>query len=391
MKSTVVVAGIAVVCGLALGVAIAFVQSRPLEVSIESTNTQGAASDSGPEVGADEQLPAAQFDETIYNFGSMQRNTSLSHDFYVKNTGQSTLHIEVGSTTCKCTVGELATNSLAPGQETEIHLEWTAKTGAGPFRHGATLVTNDPKQPRVELVVEGDVVEAKMLRPQDFYFGNVPAGNTKQVEVFLMAFLQDEVKILSHQVHGENLEDQFDIEFVPCKPDELPEPEAHAGVKMVATFHAGTTIGPMVGSLAIETDLRETSKMDIPIMANVIGDLSIFGAGWIPREGLLRLGAFSSDKGKQARLNISIRGEHADDTKLEVASVRPKQLQASLGEPRKMKEGLVHVPLLVEVPPGTRPMARRGAEFDEVAEIVISTTNPQTPQLKLQVEFAVLP
>ncbi len=104
---------------------------------------------------------------------------------------------------------------------------------------------------------------------------------------------------------------------------------------------------------------------------------------------MLRLGQVRSDEGKQTRLIIAIRGEHAETTELKVASVSPTELHATLGPSRRMAAQLVHVPLIVEIPAGTRPMLRRSERFGEAAEIAISTTHPETAQLKLQVEFAV--
>ncbi len=117
--------------------------------------------------------------------------------------------------------------------------------------------------------------------------------------------------------------------------------------------------------------------------------MSLFGPGWLAKRGVLRLGQIRSEEGKQIRLIVSIRGEHAGTTELKIAKVHPDELHATLGSSRKMGEQLVHVPLIVEVPAGARPMIRRSERFGETAEIVISTTHPETSQLKLQVEFAV--
>ena len=84
-----------------------------------------------------------------------------------------------------------------------------------------------------------------------------------------------------------------------------------------------------------------------------------------------------------------IRGEDADQVKLSVASVDPPELVAKLGEPKKIKEGLVHVPLVIEVPPGTPPMARLDIDQHDEARVVLKTTHPDVPEMVLGVRFAV--
>jgi hypothetical protein len=390
MKSTIGIILLAVLGGLLLGAVLAAVQSRPMAVAylFQATSAPDDSARDGEAVHSPG-APNVQLEETVYNFGSMEQGTSLSHVFKVHNTGGSLLQLEVGSTTCKCTAGDLSTQEVAPGEMTEVTLEWTAKTPPGPFRHGATLITNDPLQLRVELYVEGAVVESTSVVPSEFYFGNVQAGETRQEALYLLAFSQDEIEIRSHRFSDPEIAKQVGLKMEPCQRSDLPKPDARAGVRVEATLHAGRTLGPILAWITVETNLERAGKIDIPLVANVIGDISLFGPGWLAKRGVLRMGQIRSEEGKQVRLIISMRGEHAGTTELKIAKVQPDELHATFGPSRKMGDQLVHVPLIVEVPAGTRPMIRRSERFGETAEIVISTTHPQTSQLKLQVEFSV--
>jgi hypothetical protein len=49
------------------------------------------------------------------------------------------------------------------------------------------------------------------------------------------------------------------------------------------------------------------------------------------------------------------------------------------------------VPLTIEVPPGTRPMARMGEDQGGEGEIVLATTHPGTSSIRLRVYFTVQP
>ena len=61
----------------------------------------------------------------------------------------------------------------------------------------------------------------------------------------------------------------------------------------------------------------------------------------------------------------------------------------TVGEPRKLKDTLVQVPLEIELPPGMRPMVRLDTAQGEPGHIVLSTTHPKIKELSLGVHFAV--
>ena len=48
-----------------------------------------------------------------------------------------------------------------------------------PFRQTASVITNDPSQSRVELQVDGKVVEASGVAPPDLVFDKITAGESK--------------------------------------------------------------------------------------------------------------------------------------------------------------------------------------------------------------------
>jgi len=176
----------------------------------------------------------------------------------------------------------------------------------------------------------------------------------------------------------------------PARQEELP-PNAKAGAKIVATFSPGGAIGPFVGSLKLKTNLKSAPDLEVPIFGNVRGDISIFGKGWTESSGLLRMSPATTATGGSTRLNVAVRGEHAQATKLSVARVDPPELKVTLGELKKVSDNIVQAPLTVEIPPGTRPMVRAGEDQGGEGEILLSTTHPATPEVRLRVTFTVKP
>jgi hypothetical protein len=74
---------------------------------------------------------------------------------------------------------------------------------------------------------------------------------------------------------------------------------------------------------------------------------------------------------------------------LAVDSVDPKELKVTIGEPKKITDTLVHFPVEIQVPAGTRPMVRLGTAQGEEGRVVLSTTHPTIKELVLGVRFAV--
>lgn len=397
MKTTLVWLLAAATIGVAAGAALGYWEAKPWtvrggKVSAKSNPTAGEANDK-PASAAQ-----ASIDETTFNFDKMESGTTQNHTFEIKNTGNSPLDLEFVSHTCKCTTVELdgnpvepgASATVKPGESAKVLLEWAAKVPAGPFRHGATFTTNDPQRSRLELMVEGDIVESTTLEPSLLSFGNVNVGAEGKAEMLVMAFLEPEVIIESFEITDPKLAEQIEVKIEPVEKSALPE-NAQAAAKVVATFKPKGTIGPFGGSLKMKTNLKQAPSIEVPIYGSVKGDISIAGAGWVEATGTLRIAPTKSAVGSSTRLNLSVRGGHAQSTELKVASVTPDELKASLGEPKVIRDNFVQIPLTVDIPPGSRPIVMMGEDQGGEGEIILSTTHPETPEVRLKVVFMVKP
>jgi hypothetical protein len=406
MKQTLAWAVVATLAGALGGVALGYWEARPWAVGLKPDSSAGKVSETA-DAASDTKAAKVVVAETTYHFGNMESGTSQRREFPIRNRGQAPLTITFAAATCKCTAVELngkpverdgeriesnCTVVVPPGGEAKVMLEWAAKVGAGPFRHGATFnLLGDPAMSRLELNVEGEVVESTTLVPSQLYFGGVQVGQPAKAELAVLAFLEPEVQILSHEVVPAKLAEQIKVTIEPLTKDKLPDPEAQAGAKVVAEYDPGKTLGSFAGSLKLETNLKQAPRLDVPIYGTVRGDISIIGKGWTEAHGILRLAPVRSAQGGGLTVNVAIRGEHAADTELSVKKVEPALLKVTLGERKEMRENLVWVPLTVEIPAGSRPMVRAGEDQGGEGEIVLGTTHPTTSEIRLRVHFTVQP
>jgi hypothetical protein len=184
--------------------------------------------------------------------------------------------------------------------------------------------------------------------------------------------------------------DKFDIKIEDVPREQLPNPKARDGVKITLTTKPGLPVGRFDQSLTLHTNLKDDEVIHVPVLGRLVGDITVHGtSGWLSEQDVLLLGQVKSSEGRKAHLNIVARGENAGDLKFEVGSVEPTELKATLGTPQKLKDTLLHVPLEIEVPPGTRPMVRLDTSQGEAAKILIKTTHPEMKELVVYVRFAV--
>ena len=312
------------IVGTVVGVALAYVEVRPgaqvrVPQPVKTSSPPGAAE------------PRVSVDGPQFDFGTMQRGTTKSHEYIFHNVGHGPLTLRVGNTSCKCTLGSVPSDPIPPGGQVSVTLEWTAKINAGPFRQTASVITNDPTQPKVELQVDGKVTEASGIVPSDFIFDKVTTGESKTAEVYVMAMNQDDLKVGEPVLSIAESRPYFDVHVEPVERSKLPNPDAKQGVKIVVTAKPGLPLGRFDQWLKVTTNIPDASKLEIPISGRVVGNISVHGRLWNEEQGVLRLGTVKSDVGTTADLNIVIRGDGADATTLSDRVQRPTGIVGRAG------------------------------------------------------------
>jgi hypothetical protein len=376
---------IAALAGALVGGAVGYVEVRN---DLDPVNSFPGEAIVSPE-NADKKLPLAKVDDPHYDFGTMQRGTSKSHEFTIRNVGNAPLKIWKGTASCKCTDFVVPEGSIEPGGTAKVKVEWSAKSDNGPFSQTANVLTDDQLHPSLELRIDGKIMSASGVEPGDFAFDKIPVGESRTAQVYVMAMLQDELTVSEPVLSDPATRDRFDVKIEPVEAKDLPNKEAKRGVRISVTAKPGLPIGRFVEWLSLKTSMPEAEKLEIPISGQIVGDISVRGTGWNEEAGAVKIGSVKSSEGKRTNLSVAVRGESAETTKFEVKSVDPPEMKVTLGAPKKLKEGLVQVPVEIEIPAGTRPMVRLDTSQGEGGKILLSTTHPKIKELAIGVHFAV--
>jgi hypothetical protein len=86
-------------------------------------------------------FPAIKFDETQFDFGTIDQGTHVEHVFKFKNTGEAPLMIVNAKSSCGCTIPEYTKAPVAPGDTGELLVKFNG-SGRNQVSKTVTLTTN---------------------------------------------------------------------------------------------------------------------------------------------------------------------------------------------------------------------------------------------------------
>lgn len=338
----------------------------------------------------DDGVPEVFVDHTEYNFGLMDSGATGRHEFTFTNKGTGTLKISKGHTTCKCTVANFDHAEVPPGQSTKVTLEFKGQGFSGPYKQTATIITNDPKQPQIELMVAGKIIPILKAVPSELTFTGISAGAPVTRTVDLFGYVDTPLQVTGFELADKKTADLFEIQTQPIKPDVLAkEAGAKSGVQLSVTVKPGLPVGAFKQTIHLNTNLEGAPHHDLEVSGNVVSDLAIVGARWDEERSLLGIGTVNSKEEVSRRVILVARGKYRDQVNLKVAEVWPDYLKVELERPTVVGESLRQFPIVIRIPKGTPPANHLGSEAAQTGRIVLETNHPEAPKLLIRVAFAV--
>ncbi|MGC4006821.1 MAG: DUF1573 domain-containing protein [Pirellulales bacterium] len=285
---------------------------------------------------ADTPLPQVEIvDGSTYDFGTMNFGSKLKHAFRIKNVGSAPLKLVVAGTSCRCTLAELPNNELPPGGETGVELEWKATEKHGPYSQTATLETNDPRQPRIILGVNGKVVGSYLVDGGEVIFTKVPYDKSASGDFRIFAYTKEPLPLpLDIAWKNPEIAQYYNVEFQPLTAEQLQRDNApRSGYKGVVTVLPGQAVGDFRQTLEFTLDLPDRPRVSVEVRGSVAGRGSISGTmNWDAENKIYELGRIP--RGKAARsegLTLIVRGDQRETLKLSAGELSPKYLYAEFG------------------------------------------------------------
>jgi hypothetical protein len=344
-----------------------------------------------------------------HNFGLMSPDEDGEHTFVIKNVGEEPLTLELGATTCKCTLGELDKSTLKPGEQTEIKLSWHVQTNANEFGQSAEVRTNDPTQPALRFEIEGNVVREMEMLPSSFAFGEVAAGESVVLESKIFNFMKYDIQPAQSKFTDDQLNALATIEVEPYQPteeDDGPRSTARQAFNVKVTIAPGMKQGPVSQNFNFgfervdesgivvkpEGDKSSVAYFSAEITGRFVGALSMIpGAklSGIPGGGYAyEFGRITEGSSLKAKTLVVLKGSERDHTTLRIGKITPEGAIKAKLEKSADRGSTVLYTLELELVPGDKPIELMGLSGDDYGKVWIESDNPKVAPLQLMVKFA---
>lgn len=89
-------------------------------------------------------FPVMEFEETAFDFGTINRGENVEHTFTFKNTGKAPLVITNATSTCGCTVPTWTKDPIQPGDTGELVVKYNG-SGSNAVTKKVTIKSNTEK------------------------------------------------------------------------------------------------------------------------------------------------------------------------------------------------------------------------------------------------------
>ncbi|QEG00060.1 hypothetical protein Mal15_41280 [Stieleria maiorica] len=350
----------------------------------------------------------------VHDFGAMSPGSKGSHEFIVKNVGNDVLRLELGASTCKCTLGSLVNNQLAPGESTSVELEWTVSSDKTTFEQSAELRTNDPLRPAIRLVVQGLVISDIEFDPKQIAFGEVLAAEPFEFSTKLYNYYDTDIVPQSAKFGSEELTELSEVEFEPFEVSEADgsHQNARQGFLVKVNVKPGLRQGPLVTNLQVsfkkvgaseeattdnQTDeLSEDTFVALAECAGrVMGPLTILessamkstdGGGYI-----WTLGRLDADDDLEKKCLVALKGSEKDSTNLTIGETYPSDvIEAEFGKP--IGRGQTRLfPLVLKLKAGEELIDLLGKNKDDFGWLWIESDNPKVSRMKVAIKVLIEP
>ena len=330
-----------------------------------------------------------------FDFGVMDRGETRTHTFFIKNNTSAPMYPKVTGTTCKCTVGDLEDDHIGPGEEGKVKLEWVAKSLDTEFRQTATIETRNEVRPDVALSVFGRVIQMVDARPRNLAFSDISVRDERSAEFVVYAFKDDRLVVIEDEWVKPELGEFFEFKWRTAPDDVVEEMEdASSAIIGTVTIKPGMPLGRITQGLKLKTNSSKAGAIEIPVFANIVGDITISGERYSKQTEAVMLGPVNSREGAETKVSMMVKGKHAPDFEVSDIVVDPadeKILSVSIDEVKSFRDGMIKMfPLRIAVPTGATSANYSGGSEHPTATIKLKTNHPDAEELTISVIFSVV-
>jgi hypothetical protein len=329
-------------------------------------------------------LPKAVTGSRVYEFGAMALNEEKKHTFSIKNAGQGPLNLEVGPSSCKCTVGTLSKKKVMPGESVDVELTWRGKEVQMNFAQYATIWTNDPDAPDIQFKVYGKVVEKYVVVPEKAWHAGHVTDVQEGVTTGQVASMVDKFKITSVDSGSPHVK----VTFAPLEVMALMSLRGKAGYEFTVKVDRDIPVGAFRVPVRIHTSLEGGKTIEIDVTGTRSGPILFLppeGRGlWQAEKQRLNMGQVRREVGSKVTLPAIVYGIK-DDFKVLKTTCDADYLKISAAPNKEISKGEQQgINFTFELPPGSPAVTRVNPNG---VHVTLETNHPKLKHIEFDVEF----
>lgn len=263
---------------------------------------------------------------TTHDFGMMDPHGTASHQFKIQNKGSAPLALKMGTTTCKCTAGKLASSLLQPGEHTTVELTWNTGYKVDEYEQSAFLLTNDPTLPEIEIKVKGEI-KGELLIPEAITFPQTNFAETTHARFVICSQVWKSFEVENIECEAEGF--TWYAEPIDDNDPRLTDKQSSFAMEI----HVYTTPleqGRFSGNMELvirSQDGEKTLARTISYSGKTRSPISFYSRD-IHRQDGLDIGTLTNNKSHEFNLVVRTNGDTSRN--IEVLDIEPKIINATL-------------------------------------------------------------
>jgi len=270
---------------------------------------------------AAEGQPKAVAVEPLKDLGVIAKGEKATHDFVIRNEGDTTLEITAVRPACGCTVAQFD-KTVAPGKTGTVHTMIDTASFNGPISKFVTVSTNDPATPEIQLTMKLTVQPYIMVKPGYARFITVQ-GEAKEGDIAQTLWASDEAPFNVLKVESP-------LKALAVSYREATEAERKPEGKgkqwrVEMKLSNSAPVGPLADYVSVYTDHPKQKIVQIPLTGFVRPVIAVtppvadFGQVELkePLTKSINLRNFATEAINVTKIDSSVKGIVAEFTPLE--------------------------------------------------------------------------
>jgi hypothetical protein len=209
--------------------------------------------------------PKLNIPQAVYDFGSVSQGQKVTHEFAVRNDGDSDLLIQRISPACGCTAASLSASAIKPGATEKIRVTFDTTGFYGSKTKSVHVLTNVPNDPEFVLRLKGEVVRGVKVAPERIEFGEVSPSASDYSRT-------RELTVEPEVGQGREVAKVYS----PAKSLSVTPLAEQGGLRRYKVVLApGLAKGDLRERVIIEFKDPSHAAVNVPVVASIVGDLRV--------------------------------------------------------------------------------------------------------------------